>query len=240
MATRLYIHETIEISVEHRTAYLDHFCRSWGPRTRELYGWTCFGVWGTIGTTSTWPEAIVLWELASPDALTDMLSGAFAERYTGSTPISHHFGEFWGGAPEGVVPRRGVDRLLVPTAGSPSVTDLMGARVGAVGYYHETIRVRPGAAGEFLRRYESEWCPIVAELGLRLLGAYRTLFRNDSEAIALWALTGWPAWYHVADGLRDDPRARAFREATRHLDVDWDGKLLRGARDNPLDTGVLL
>jgi len=72
---KLYIHETIRISVEQRKAYLDHFC-SWGRITRELYAMRCYGVWATVGSTGPWPEAIVLWELDGLDALARMLSGA--------------------------------------------------------------------------------------------------------------------------------------------------------------------
>ena len=49
---RLYIHESVVISVAHRKAYLQHFTDVWGPRSRELYGMRCFGVWATSGSTS--------------------------------------------------------------------------------------------------------------------------------------------------------------------------------------------
>ena len=39
---KLYIHETIRISVQHRKEYLDHFC-NWGSITREPYDMRCLG-----------------------------------------------------------------------------------------------------------------------------------------------------------------------------------------------------
>jgi hypothetical protein len=47
---KLYIHETIRISVQHRKEYLDHFC-NWGSITRELDDMHCLGVWATVGST---------------------------------------------------------------------------------------------------------------------------------------------------------------------------------------------
>ena len=72
---RLYIHESIMISVEHRKQYLDHFTDVWGPKSRELYGMLCFGVWATSGSTGPWPEAIVMWELEGLHHLTGMMNG---------------------------------------------------------------------------------------------------------------------------------------------------------------------
>jgi hypothetical protein len=240
MSECIYIHETIRISVEHRKAYLDHFTDVWGVRTRELYGLTCFGVWATVGSTGRWPESIVMWELEDHHHLTRMLDGEFEFLARTDSPIKGQFEEMWSTAMRGVDPTDGVDRLLAATPRSSSLRELITAGTRGKAYYHEIVSTKPGAVAEYLERYDDEFRPVAEDHGLVFVGAYRTMFRNDSEAVALWALPTWGLWEQLDTGLRDDPRVAAFRVHTADLGVDWTGKLLSGAGRNPLDTGVPL
>jgi hypothetical protein len=217
MSTRIYIHETINISIRHRKDYLDHFCGVWAPRSRELYGMLCFGVWATSGSTGQWPEAIVMWELADHTAFSAMNSGEFLYLSSIESPNRGHYEEFWDSAPEGVVECTGFDRLLAAMPGSPSLQQAIDEGRRGVGYY-----------------------PIAEEHGLVPIGTWRTALGNDSEGVALWALPQWRAWEAIDIGLRRDERARSFHADTAQHAPLWQGKILVGAQDNPLDIGRIL
>jgi hypothetical protein len=236
---KLYIHETIRISVRHRKAYLEHFC-GWGKLTRELYGMRCYGVWATVGSSDAWPEAIVLWELDGLDALTRMLSGEFAFLRGPDAPIPDHYQLFWGGAPEGVVDTSGYDRVLAPGPGCLTLDQALERGVSGIGYYHEFARVSAPRAPEYLELYQAHWRPFLEQLGLRALGTWRTRLRNDSEALALWALPEWDAWARLERALDASPEAREWRRRCAPLGLDWDAKLLTPAPRNPLNTGIEL
>ena len=140
---RLYIHESVVISVEHRKAYLQHFTDVWGPRSRELYGMRCFGVWATSGSTGPWPEAIVMWELEGTHHLTGMMTGEFDFLKDPVSEAADHFEQFWATAPPGVVPTSGFDRLLIASAASRPIEELVAAGVRGEGYYHQIRHGRP-------------------------------------------------------------------------------------------------
>ena len=236
---KLYIHETIRISVRHRKQYLDHFC-SWGPITRKLYEMRCLGVWATVGSTDAWPEAIVMWELDGLDALTRMLSGEFAFLQRDDAEIPDHDALFWGDAPDGVKATSGYDRLLSPSARTPTLEAALAEGVTGIGYHHEIARVRPTCAPEFLSLYDEHWRPFLEDLGMRLVGTYRTLLKNDSEALALWALPEWSCWAALERALAAAPEARDWRRRCEPLGLDWDAKLLTPAARSPLNTGTAL
>jgi len=233
----LYIHETIRINVRHRKEYLDHFC-NWGPITRKLYEMRCLGVWATVGSTDAWPEAIVMWELDGLDGLTRMLSGEFAFLQHEDAEIPDHYELFWGGAPDGVTATSGYDRVLLPGAGTPTLESALASGVTGIGYYHEISRMRPTLAPEFLELYDEHWRPFLESLGMRLVGAYRTLLKNDSEALALWALPEWSCWSALERALATAPEARDWRQRCEPLGLDWDAKLLTPAARSPLNAGT--
>lgn len=240
MSTRIYIHETININIRHRKDYLDHFCRVWAPRSRELYGMLCFGVWATSGSTGQWPEAIVMWELADHAAFSAMNSGEFLYLSSIESPNKGHYEEFWDSAPKGVVESTGFDRLLASMPGSPSLQQAIDDGRRGVGYYHQIITVKPGGIESYLEQYDREWRPIAEEHGLVSIGSWRAALGNDNEGVVLWALPQWSAWEAIDIGLRRDERARAFHADTAHHAPVWQGKLLAGAQENPLDIGRIL
>jgi hypothetical protein len=236
---KLYLHETIRISVELRKAYLEHFC-GWGKLTRELYAMRCYGVWATVGSSGAWPEAIVMWELDGLDALARMLSGEFA--FLRGSPAQHpdHYQLFWRDAPEGVVATDGYDRVLAPGPGCLELAQALERGVRGIGYYHELASLEPGGAPEYLELYAAHWRPFLESLGLRPLGTWRTRLRNDSEALALWALPEWNAWTRLELALDASAEARDWRRRCAPLGLDWTAKLLVPAPRNPLNTGVAL
>jgi hypothetical protein len=240
MSERMYIHETINISVDKRSEYLAHFTDVWAPTSRRANGLTCFGVWATNGSTGVWPEAVVMWELESKAAFSRMMGGEFAHLHDPDAELGSHYDLYWGSAPEGVVARDGFDRLLAPTPATLSLAETIAAgRKGAI-YYHQVVTTKPGRVEEYLERHDSEWRPLAEEHGLVFIGSYRTMLGNDSEAVVLWGLPEHHVWERIDGVLRRDDRAVAFRRATADVGVDWKGTLLIGAPANPLDTGEIL
>jgi hypothetical protein len=236
----LYIHESVMISVEHRKAYLDHFTEVWGPKSRQLYGMRCFGVWATSGSTGAWPEAIVMWELEGLHHLTGMMTGEFDFLKEPVAQSSDHYDQFWSSAPPGVVPTMGFDRLLMSSALSPSIEDLVESGMRGEGYYHETVSVRPGGAIEYLALCERELVPAVQAYGPRFVGGFRTLLRSDDEVVLLWALPTWAEWECFARDVGRDPELEGFREAASALEARAVSKLLVGAAKSPMESGRLL
>ena len=237
---RLYIHESVVISVAHRKAYLQHFTDVWGPRSRELYGMRCFGVWATSGSTGPWPEAIVMWELEGSHHLTGMMTGEFDFLKDPVSEAADHFEQFWATAPAGVVPTSGFDRLLIASATSRPIEELVAAGVRGEGYYHQIVTVGPGDGPEYLALCEGELAPVVETYGPQLVGAYRTILRSEDEVLLLWALPTWSAWEPFEGQLRDDVRLDSFRRASRSLGARSVAKLLVGAPGSPMEIGHLL
>lgn len=238
MAPAIYIHETITITVKERQDYLDLFC-TWGPITSRLYGMECFGVWATVGSTGPWPEAICMWELADVDALAAMLSGEFQYLVDDDSEVGGHYETFWGTHPH-LQPTDGVDRLLVPTASSPRIADALAQGIRGQGYYHEIVTTSPGRIEEYLERHERVFRPLAEANGLVFLGAYRTLLRNDTEAVVIWGLPTWAALRALDGELRTGAAAQEWRAWTLQVGATWEGKLLTPAARSPLSTGELL
>ena len=69
MNSKVYIHELIDIIGANRARYMHHMTANWCPTAREERNMSCFGVWGTVGSTGRWPEVVNLWELEGWDGL---------------------------------------------------------------------------------------------------------------------------------------------------------------------------
>jgi hypothetical protein len=237
---RLYIHELLDISVKNRRAYLDWFS-TWAENTAkspELQRFRNFGVWGTVGYSHRWPEGVVMWE--NPSKLALAANGRQAWEHFYGDMAGDVWGFAWKDAPDGVRDTQGMDRLICSTAYSPTMEELIAKGVKGEFYIHNHIVTRPGEIDDHLERLGRDWIPIAERLGLKFVGAYRTLFVNDDQGISLWAAPTWEAWADFEDKRRTDPEALDWRAEVSARGVTWDGRMLVGARANPLDTGVLL
>jgi hypothetical protein len=238
-ANRVYIHETIRVSVRHRQQYMEHFL-SWGALARKLYGMRLVGVWTVNGSTHRWAEVIVLWEHDGMDGLAGMFSGEYLFLHDPELAKQDHYGLFWNNAPEGVVDTSGEDRLLAPTSYTPALADAVTLGLGGIGYLHETFKGPPGSMEPFLARFETERKPHAERHGLKLVGAYRSMLVNDSAAVAIWAIPAWKDWAAFELAQHSDPAVIAWRKHAAAAGIDWEGKILNAVAGNPLDTGVLL
>ena len=236
---RLYIHETIQISVRLRTKYLRHFL-NWAPISRRLYDMRLVGVWAVNGSTHNWPVAILLWEMDGLPAFSRMLAGEYAYLQDADAPVKDHYSLYWGEGEEGIVDTRGTDRLLAPAPFSPSLAQAVERKITGKGYLHETVKGPPGSIGPLLERLGKRWVPCVGRMGLKLVGAYRSLLLNDQEAIVIWAIPTWDDWVRYEGSLYSEAEAIGWRADAARADISWEGKLMNPAAGSALQTGKIV
>lgn len=230
--TKVYIHEYIDIILQGRPGYMQHMTAGWGPTGRAERNMYCFGVWGTLGSTARWPEVINMWELDGWEGL----AASFAHETSHPSMQDPKLKAWWDEAQK--YRSGGYDRLLIPAPWSPTIeeyckTDIVGSKV----FYHERIHVAPRKAKAYLEMLRQEWLPVAESLGLKLLGAFRTAMRNDSECIVIWGIREWEQWAKVEIAYETDPRVAKWRDRTDGIAIDWVSHLMCSAPLSPTQTG---
>ena len=185
---KVYIHELIDIIGHNRARYFHHMTANWCPIGRAERNMSCFGVWGTVGSTGRWPEVVNLWELDGWDGL----AANFAHELANPSLQDSSLAEWWSAAAE--LRRGGFDRVLVPEPWSPTIAELTAADVRGVVYAHELIRVGAGRVRPLLDAVHAQARDAVTALGGVAIGAFNVAMRNDDEALLLWAFREWDAW----------------------------------------------
>ena len=230
MNSKVYIHEFVDIVGHNRARYMQHITANWGPIGRAERNMSCFGVWGTVGSTGRWPEVVNLWELDGWDAL----ATNFAHEFSAASLQDDSLSKWWAVAAE--MRRGGTDRILVPEHWSPTSEELTSAGVNGVAYAHELVSLPPGGARGFLDALAEIGVPAVEALGLRAIGAFRVAMTNDTEAVVIWALPDWLTW---ADFERawDDGALSSWRSHLVGLGADVRRTLMCDAPLSPLRIG---
>jgi hypothetical protein len=229
--SKVYIHELVRIRGSARAKYMQHMTANWCPIGRAERGQLCFGVWGTLGSTGAWPEVVNLWEEEGWDGL----ARSFAHETGHPTLQDPSLAAWWSEAAK--YREGGFDRILTPAPWSPTIEELTREGVRGVFYAHELVRVVPGRAPQLLQAALDVGVPAYAELGLRLVGAFRTALRNDSECLLLWAIPAPEVWAGFERAQDGHPAVARWRRAVRDLAVDWRRTLLVDAPLAPLRTG---
>lgn len=232
VGTKVYIHELIDVIGHNRARYMQHMTANWCPIARVERDQLCFGVWATVGSTGHWPQVVNMWELDGWDGMVHN----FSHELVGAGMQDPSLAQWWSVAAS--LRRGGVDRIVVPEPGTRSIEQLVADGVRGEIYAHELITVPPGRAPELLVALAEQAVPAMAELGAELVGAFRVTMVNDSEAIALWALPGWPAWAELEQAwlgaaAGGGPLAE-WRRTTLDLGADWRRSLLVDAPLGPL------
>src|SRR6266513_2351501 len=164
---------------------MHHMTANWCPVAREERKQLCYGVWGTVGSTGRWPEVVNMWELDGWDGL----AANFRHELSHATMQDPSLAEWWAAAAE--LRRGGFDRILEPAPWAPAIDELVASDAGGACYAHEIISVAPGAA-DLLDAMDTVGRPAARELGVGLLGGFRTAMGDDSECVAIWSLPDWP------------------------------------------------
>jgi hypothetical protein len=231
---KVYIHELVDVIGHNRAAYMHHMTANWGSTAREERNMLCFGVWATVGSTGRWPQTVNLWEL---DGWRGM-AASFRHEFSHTTLQDPSLESWW--AQAATLRSGGLDRLLVPAPYAPTLEEALAAGIRGEVYSHEIVTLSPGTAPRYLSMLEQDWMPEASRLGLRLVGAYRSVMCDASEAVVIWAIETWERWAEVQTAYDEDPAVAGWRLRARAVVRDWRGTLLVDSPLNPLRTGNVL
>ncbi|NLA35279.1 MAG: NIPSNAP family containing protein [Actinobacteria bacterium] len=218
---RVYIHEFIDIIGHHRAEYMYHMTANWVPIGLAERNQRCFGVWGVVGSTGSWPQVVNLWEYDDWAAL----AHNFEVEQRGAGLQDPSLARWW--AEAATFRSGGVDRILVAPDWSPSVADLAERfeRAGRApaGYAHEQFRTEPGADVALLEAIREGAVGAHRAAGLTLVGAFRRAMADDSEVIVIWSFDDWATWGRfesAAEPLAVDGAAGGARRRENPV-VSW-------------------
>ncbi len=157
----IYIQEFAAILGGGKEAYLESVRARLAPHLERTRGMRLAWLGSTIGSTATWPEAIVLWELRDWAHYADVCERAHTD--------SSEYRELreWR--------HRSRSQTLVPAAFSPSLDQLLAGKAHGTAFAFSSFRVRPGGMRELFARLESG----ATGRGGTLVGAYEVAFTND-------------------------------------------------------------
>jgi hypothetical protein len=225
---KVYIHEFINISGHNRARYTHHMTANWSPIAQEERGQLCYGVWGVVGSTGTWPQVVNLWEEDGWEGL----GRSFRHELGHADLQDPKLARWWAAAAQ--MRSGGLDRILVPAPWTPTVGDLCTAGEGGAVYAHDHVRVPPGTASSYLELARQEGGAFYERFGWRLIGAWETAMAHDSEVFLLWSIPSWEQWAAAEERLRNDPQPVTWRERNRDATNDFGRILLVDAPLSPL------
>jgi hypothetical protein len=228
---KIYIHEFIDIIGHNRASYMHHMLANWSPEGQEQRKQLCYGVWAVLGSTGRWPETVNIWEHDGWDGL----AASFAVETVGAGAQDPALEKWWAKAAE--FRRGGIDRILEPAPWTRTISELCAAGVTGACYAHELVRVRAGAATDFLEQVRERYVPVASPYDWVLTGAWRTAMTNDDECILLWAIPTWQQWAAFEKAHTSDPDVRTFRSVTRDIVERWERIVLVDAPLSPFKTG---
>jgi hypothetical protein len=225
----VYIYERIDIEGGGRGRFIELIRSAWAAHVQECYGVRLAGVWATVGSTATWPEADLLWEMED--------WSHFARAQQGQYPLEDKdaFGtELWFQALE--YRQHGTALLLepAPSLASPPAGAAL-PRPGSI-FIYEDVRARPGALDAYHAGLAREYLPLAEARGLELFGAYRYALRPNL-GVNLWALRGgWDQWRELVETELTDPGMQRWLERCREWLEDIDGYALAVPPEQALRT----
>ena len=211
----LYLHEIIDIVGTGQESYLATVAERARHSTGEGMS-RLMGTFKVIGSTHRWPSVVNLWEMDSWEQWADTLERQFlpARKDASLAP-------WWAKATEWR--SGGFDRILEPTAYSPTVDALRRRDLKAWVCVHTIAQLLPGRRDAYLTAVGDTLVPVLESRGLALMGAYAVPMRSD-EAIVLFAapnfrmLCGLYAERHRDAQLRQwSVRVRAWRQAAEMM-----------------------
>jgi hypothetical protein len=232
MNDKIYLHEIIDIVGHGRASYFAQVAARSKVHAKSRFGIKGFGCWGTVGSTGRWPEVINIWEYDGWEALAGKLAFETGNKEMQDPELK----EWWA---EAVRYRSGgFDRLLIPADYSPTREAYFASGViGAPVFYHEIVKTPPGEAFRYLDSLERDWLPVARDLGASLVGAYRTMMRNDAEALTIWAFPTWKDWVSFQSSYEKPGTLGDWLRSPGGVTVERTGQFLCSAPESALNTG---
>jgi len=196
---KVYIHEFIDVIGHNRARYMYHMTANWSPAAQEDRHQRCYGVWGVVGSTGSWPQVVNIWEEDGFGGLARSLQHELGHRDLQDPKLA----AWWAAAAS--LRSGGVDRLLVPAPWMDTIEEACAAGVCGDVYAHEQVRVPRGTSAEYLEVVRHEAAPVMERFGWKLTGAWETAMADDSECFVLWAIPTWDQWAAREEARRRDP-----------------------------------
>lgn len=209
------IHERLDVDGGGRGKLIELIRDRWAPHARKEHGVRLMGLWATVGSTGAWPEVRLQW------AMDDW--AAFAAAQAAQLPMDEkdvYLGELSAEAVE--YRKSGSATLLVPAAFSPDATRNRESGLADGVILHEDVTARPGRLADYHGALASEFVPLAASKGLRLVGCYSHALRPNA-GINLWSFGGWDEWRSFMSAARGDAQLNAWNQRAREWLVDIDG-----------------
>jgi hypothetical protein len=223
--------DKVYIIGHNRANYMHHMTANWSPIGQEERNQLCYGVWGTVGSTGSWPEVVNLWEEDGFEGL----AASFRHEFSHPSLQDPALADWWARAAS--FRRGGVDRVLVPAPWTDTIEELCAKGVRGEVYAHEVVKVPQGTAWELLERVHQDAVAVHLPFGWQLVGAWATAMCNDAEVILLWALGSWEAWAEYENAQRTDPALAGWRATAIECSEAWHRTLVVDAPLSPLRTG---
>lgn len=175
------------------------------------------GVWEFVGLTGRWSRVLALYEYG------DGWADACRQIRQIMQQPSPELAEIYRVADS--MRSGGVDDLLEPLPGCPTLDDLRAAEHGPL-LVAETARVPAGGEDAYAAGLRASFGPVAARHGLRLLGLYRHAL-TDSRVFGYWSadLAGYQSFMASGD-------ARRWHATQRGLITSWRHELWSAARDS--------
>ncbi len=232
MNEKLYIHEYIDVIGHNRANYMHHMTANWSPIAQEPpRHQLCYGVWGVVGSTGRWPEVVNMWEH-------DGFNGVAASlgHETGRPQLQDQKLEKWW-AEAANYRRGGLDRLLAPVPWTRTIEELCADGVRGDLYAHETVKVAPWTANDFLSSVAEVAVPACEAFGWVLAGAFRTTMRDDSECTLIWAIPSWQQWAEREQAAEADPGLQKWHSLLRDRATSFERFVMNDAPLSPMKIG---
>ncbi|MGH7785445.1 MAG: hypothetical protein ACRERC_01185, partial [Candidatus Binatia bacterium] len=192
----LYLHEVIDIVGTGQEAYLQTVGERGRHSEREGIS-RLMGTWKVIGSTNRWPRVVNLWEMDGWDQW-----AATLERQFLPGKLDSALAPWWAKATQWR--SGGFDRILEPTAYSPTRDALRAGGLKAWVCEHTIVQLLAGRRDGYLQAVEETLRPLAEARGLTLFGAYATPMRSD-EAVLIWAAADFRALCRLYEARASDP-----------------------------------
>jgi hypothetical protein len=174
----LYLHEIIDIIGTGQEPYIKTVIERAEHSEQEGIS-RLMGCWKVIGSTNRWPRVVNLWEMDSWSHWAHVLERQFLPEKRDSA-----LGPWWAKATEWR--SGGFDRILEPTAFSPTRQQLLESNLRAWTFFHTIGRTQPGKRQSYFNFVEKDLRPAMEKAGAALFGAYGVPMRSD-EVVVVWA-----------------------------------------------------
>jgi hypothetical protein len=241
---KMYLWESVQVSEGLRhlgpaamAEYQRMIAADWAPIARPDRGMVLVATWSVSAMLGPSPWCLNLWEHEGWDGLAEILYAQYSNQDQQTVDLDKRLEGWFARANR--IRTRVRDRMLSPSAHTPTLEQLLARGTSGGVYYHECVQVAPGRAAEYQQRLHVQWQPEAEHLGLQLVGCYKTEMRNDSEVVVIWALRDFAHWAAVEAALGVDPAALRWQAATAGLVENVETWLLTPDARSPLQTGRL-